>query len=152
GPRQGQGCAPGGSARPRRGPRPDRAGGRRELAARRRRRGPPLRGGGAGGGEPRSQRVAALDHDIAHPGDARGEGGMSTDDRSIEDTVTSADFGVTLEHLRREIEARRLAEEQLQKALAERADMEQEMRGMLDLIHQQESAIRAMATPILRVW
>jgi rsbT co-antagonist protein RsbR len=56
------------------------------------------------------------------------------------------------EKLSREIAARIEAEERLQKETAERAEMEQELRSTLNIIRQQEEAIRAMATPILRLW
>jgi len=99
---------------------------------------------------------------------------------STDDKVSSADFALALEKLRREIEERKLAEERLgrevaerrvaeeklrreveeraeteqrlRKEVAERAEVEQELRGMLNIIRQQEEAIRAMTTPILKLW
>lgn len=94
--------------------------------------------------------------------------------------TTTADLTAALAELRREVEERRLIEEQLQREIAERklaedklrqeiaeraeaeqrlrrevmerAEVEQELRGMLNIIRQQEEAIRAMATPILKLW
>jgi anti-anti-sigma regulatory factor len=56
------------------------------------------------------------------------------------------------ENLRREVEERKRVEENLRREVAERADLEQELQGMLTIIRRQEESIRAMATPILKLW
>src|SRR5262245_30077141 len=52
------------------------------------------------------------------------------------------------EKLQQETEKRKLAEEKLQHAIEQRVATEEEIRGILDIIREQQEAIRAMATPI----
>src|SRR4051812_38346454 len=56
------------------------------------------------------------------------------------------------QRLAQEIAARGEAEQRLQRESAMRLELEQELRGTLNIIRQQEEAIRAMTTPILRLW
>ncbi|MDI1433040.1 STAS domain-containing protein [Polyangium sorediatum] len=84
---------------------------------------------------------------FAAEGDAFDEFVIRPSDRSLEarldalfqsDQVTKADLAVALERVRREVE--------------ERTQAEHALREKLDLIAQQEEAIRALSTPIIEVW
>lgn len=66
--------------------------------------------------------------------------------------ATRADLNAALERLREEVAERKRVEDELRREIEERARVEHDLRGKLDLIRQQEEAIRAMSTPILRLW
>lgn len=84
---------------------------------------------------------------FATKGDDFDEFVITTSEASLEDRLerllstddaTRADLAVALERVRKEVE--------------ERAETEKRLREKLNLIAQQEEAIRALATPIIEVW
>jgi len=84
---------------------------------------------------------------FASKGDEYDEFVIKPSDASLEDRIerllgtdeaTKADLAVALERVRKEVE--------------ERAATERELRDKLDLIAQQEEAIRVLSTPIIEVW
>jgi rsbT co-antagonist protein RsbR len=82
--------------------------------------------------------AGGAEHDefVVRPNDRTVEERMS--ELLATDQATRADFAVALERLKTEV--------------AERQRTEQELREKLDLIHQQEAALRALGAPILQVW
>lgn len=69
-----------------------------------------------------------------------------------EDKASRADLEATLERLRLEVRERRAAEEKLTEEVRERKQTERTLLEKLEIIRRQEESIRAMSTPILRLW
>ena len=62
------------------------------------------------------------------------------------------DRQVAEERLRQEVRERQLAEERLRQEILDRRHVAEELQAKLEIIGRQEDAIRAMSTPILRLW
>lgn len=98
---------------------------------------------------------------FAARGDKYDEFVVKPSQRTLEDDLnvlidagkaTSEDLSVALAELKREIHERKLAESRLEDEIQQRRKVEEEHRAKLALIERQESAIRAMSTPILQIW
>ena len=63
-----------------------------------------------------------------------------------------SDRQVAEERLRQEVRERQLAEERLRQEILDRRQVAEELQAKLEIIGRQEDAIRAMSTPILRLW
>lgn len=98
---------------------------------------------------------------FAARGDEHDEFVVRPSDRAVEDRLeelvysgraTAADLAAALERLRHEVEERKKAEAKLREENEERRRVEQALIEHLAIVQQQAAEIRALSTPILRVW